>query len=762
MTHSRGLLPLAAFPRNLRPVSEIAGVTSPNPSPLDTRDSGPRPGSPLWAYLTAVSAAGVLALVIAQVRPGLDGLAEAAKTPLLWLVLVLVVLGELRPVMVNSSASLVGGTPTSTMFAFAALMHYGLPTAALMQAVAVIVTGLAHHRAWHRILFNLATVMLACTAAAVVLGAFGIRPSPGSAWVPDGAGIPAIVLAGLAYFVVRGWLVCGAVALHERRPVGRVIRASIGPQSLGYGALLGLAPLVAVVMAHSPALIPLFIAPLIAIYFTAMLSLRRDHQATHDGLTGLPNRKMLILRTEEALTEARGSLTNAVRRERGSRWMHRKVEEEPVAEPTGDDENAARRHLGRAQQRVGLLLLDLDRFKEVNDTLGHPVGDRLLQIVAHRLTHSVRPGDMVARLGGDEFAVLLPSIRDAHAAREVASRLRVALTEPVRLEGMTFDIDASIGIALYPDHAPDFELLLQRSDVAMYLAKEGRTGVEFYVPDKDRNSPERLSLLGDLRRAVDSGELGLHYQPKVSLDDGRVESVEALLRWWHPARGSVAPADFIPLAEQSYLMREITRNVIERALEQADRWWREGIEVPISVNVSARDLLDSSLPEQLEAGLGEYGLPAAAIQLEVTERILMTDQAYTADTVRTLAGLGIQLALDDFGTGYSSLVRLQRLPVAEVKIDASFIRRVEESADDERIVQSIIDLVRSLGLRSVAEGVESAEVAARLHKMGCHAGQGWWLAKPLPPEEATVWLRSRLSEAFTERPKDAARLAPRH
>lgn len=720
MTHSRGLLSLAALSRSLRSVSELAGVTSPHTSPLDTRDTGPRPGSPLWAYLTAVSAAGVLALVIAQVRPGFGGLAEAASTPLLWLVLVLVVLGELRPVMVNSSASLVGGTPTSTMFAFAALMHYGLQTAALMQAVAVIVTGFAHRRAWHRILFNLATVMLACTAAAVVLHVFGIRPSPGSPWVPDGAGIPAMVLAGLAYFVVRGWLVCGAVALHERRPVGRVIRASIGSQSLGYGALLGLAPLVAVVMAHSPALIPLFIAPLVAIYFTSMLSLRRGHQATHDGLTGLPNRKMLTLRTEEALDEA------------------------------------------RPDERVGLLLLDLDRFKEVNDTLGHPVGDRLLQIVAHRLTHSVRPGDMVARLGGDEFAVLLPSIRDAHAAREVASRLRVALTEPVRLEGMTFDIDASIGIALYPDHAPDFGLLLQRSDVAMYLAKEGRTGVEFYVPDKDRNSPERLGLLGDLRQAVDSGDLDLHYQPKVSLDDGRVESVEALLRWWHPARGPVAPADFIPLAEQSYLMREITRNVIGRALRQADRWWREGIEVPISVNVSARDLLDSGLPEQLESGLAEYGLPAAAIQLEVTERILMTDQAYTADTVRTLAGLGIQLALDDFGTGYSSLVRLQRLPVSEVKIDASFVRRVEESADDERIVQSIIDLVRSLGLRSVAEGVESAEVAARLHKMGCHAGQGWWLAKPLPPEEATVWLRSRLSEAFIERPRDAARLSPRH
>ncbi|MEV1199616.1 putative bifunctional diguanylate cyclase/phosphodiesterase [Microbispora rosea] len=686
-------------------------------TPVDTRDTGPRPGSPLWAYLTAVTAVGGTALAIAQVRLGFGELGELARTPLFWMLTVLVVLGELRPVMFSSS-TLVGGTPASTMFTFAVVMYQGLPTAALMQAVAVVVSGLVHRRAWHRVLFNLAQVTLACTAAAAAFAAFGAHPAPFAPWTPDGGDIPAIALAAGAYFAVRAVLVCQAVALHERRPLGRVMKASIGPQALVYGALLGLAPLVVVVMAHSTALVPLFVAPLTAVYFTATLSLRRDHQATHDGLTGLPNRKMLILRTEEALAEA------------------------------------------REHERVGLLLLDLDRFKEVNDTLGHPVGDRLLQIVAHRLTHSVRPGDVVARLGGDEFAVLLPSIRDAHAAREVASRLRVALTEPVRLEGMTFDLDASIGIALYPDHAPDFELLMQRSDVAMYLAKEGRTGVEFYLPGKDRNSPERLSLLGDLRRAIDADELELHYQPKVSLDDGRVESVEALLRWWHPVRGPISPAEFIPLAEQSYLMRELTQHVIGHALRQAARWWHAGLDVPVSVNVSARDLLDSSLPEQLESGLEKLDLPPEAIRLEVTERILMTDQAYSADTIRTLAGLGIQLALDDFGTGYSSLVRLQRLPVSEVKIDASFVRRLGESPDDERIVRSIIDLVRSLGLRSVAEGVESPEVATLLREMGCHAGQGWWLAKPMPASETTTWLRGRLSAAFRERENGGARLAP--
>jgi len=718
MTPSRSLMSFA-LPRWLTPSAEAAAQPR-DPVGLarmtETRDMRPRPGSPLWTYLTGVIVAGLVAIAVAQTRLGLGELTQAAREPLPWILLAFAVLGELRPVMVTSAPQ-TGRVPTASMFTFAALMYYGLPMTVLLHTAAVFISGLVHRQSWQQVMFAVAQATLAGTAASVVFGAFGIHPSPGAPWTPDGGDIPMIVLAGAAYFTVRTLLEFVAVALHERRPFTRVLRTSLGPQVLGHGTLLGLAPLVAVVMAHSAALVPLFVMPLAAVYLTASLSIRRDHQATHDGLTGLPNRKMLILRTEEALAAARDG------------------------------------------ERVGLLLLDLDRFKEVNDTLGHPVGDRLLQIIAYRLTHSVRPGDMVARLGGDEFAVLLPSIRDAQAAKEVASRLRVALSEPVRLEGMTFDLDASIGIALYPDHAPDFELLLQRSDVAMYLAKENRTGVEFYVPGKDRNSPERLSLLGDLRRAIDAGELELHYQPKVNLADGRVEGMEALVRWSHPERGPISPADFVPLAEQSYLMRELTHIVLRRALDQAARWWRDGLEVPVSVNVSARDLLDTGLPEQLEAGLAELGLPARAIQLEVTERILMTEQAFTAETIGTLARLGVELALDDFGTGYSSLVRLQRLPVSEVKIDRSFIRRIAESREDERIVRSIVDLVRSLGLRSVAEGVESHEIAVRLRKLGCQAGQGWWLAEPMAADEATVWLRARLSSAFLDRPRDGARLA---
>ncbi|MEV0230392.1 EAL domain-containing protein [Nonomuraea sp. NPDC050786] len=666
--------------------------------PTDTRDTGPRVGTPLWAFLAGITVIGFTALVVATLRLDAAGLLGLARTSLFWMLSVLTILGELRPVMV-SSATAVGGTYPSTMFTFAVLLHYGLPVAVLMQAVAVAMNGVVTRKSWHRVMFNIAQSTLALTAAAVVLGLFGIVPSPALPWVPGGGDLPAIALAGVAYFATRATLVCGAVALHERRSIARVLKATVGPQALVYAGLLGLAPLVVVVMEHSPGLVPLFVAPLTAVYFTATLSMRRDHQALHDELTGLPNRKMLIVSTEEALAEA------------------------------------------RQEDRVGLFLLDLDRFKEVNDTMGHPVGDRLLQMVAHRLTHSVRPGDVVARLGGDEFAVLLPSIRDAHAAREVAARLRAALTEPVRLEGMTFDVDGSVGIALYPDHAPDFELLLQRADVAMYLAKEGRSGVELYQPDKDRNSPERLNLLGDLRRAIDSRELRLHFQPKVSLETGAVQGVEALLRWHHPVHGPIPPSEFVPLAEQSYLMRPLTAYVIEAALEQGARWWHTGMRVPISVNISARDLLDSALPERLEEGLATYGLPPGAIQLEVTERILTGDQAYTQETIKALATLGVPLALDDFGTGYSSLIRLQRLAVSEVKIDASFVRRIAESEDDDRIVRSIVDLVRSLGLRSVAEGVESDEVAMRLAEMGCDMGQGWLFGRPMPAADATVWLR---------------------
>jgi EAL domain-containing protein (putative c-di-GMP-specific phosphodiesterase class I) len=308
------------------------------------------------------------------------------------------------------------------------------------------------------------------------------------------------------------------------------------------------------------------------------------------------------------------------------------------------------------------------------------------------------------------------------------------------MEGMSFEIEASVGIALYPDDATGFELLMQHADVAMYLAKERRSGVERYVAHSDRNSPARLALLGDLRRGMDRDELELHYQPKVVLETGHTAGMEALVRWQHPVRGLMTPEEFVPLVEQSYLMRDLTFQVVNRAMAQASEWRHNGLPVQVSLNVAGRDLLDSSLAETIGRGLERYELPPEALLLEINERVLTSEPAYAAAAVEALAALGVALSLDDFGTGYSSLVRLKRLPVREVKIDASFISRLLDSADDEVIVQSIVDLVRALDIDSVAEGVESAEVAAALRVMGCKAAQGWHFSKPLNAASATAWL----------------------
>jgi diguanylate cyclase (GGDEF)-like protein len=384
--------------------------------------------------------------------------------------------------------------------------------------------------------------------------------------------------------------------------------------------------------------------------------------------------------------------------------------------------------------------LDLDRFKEVNDTLGHQMGDRLLGHVAARIRGALRPSDVVARLGGDEFAVLLPSISDAAGATEVALRIQAALSEPYNFEGVLLELEASIGIALYPDHGADVSQLQRSADVAMYLAKDERSGIEVYSADKDQNSTTRLGLLGSLRQGIEGGQLELHYQPKVALSSGAVVGVEALVRWRHPHRGLIFPDEFIPLAERSGLMHRLTAYVVDAALEQAARWWAVGLEIPVAVNVSARDLHGTMLAETVGRGLARHGLPASALRLELTERVLMSEPARVADTLGALERLGVQLSLDDFGTGYSSLVLLQRLPVSEIKIDRSFVKRLLTSPDDTKIVRSIVDLAHALGIEAVAEGVETEEVWDLLDELGCDSAQGWYASRPLPADRATEWL----------------------
>jgi diguanylate cyclase (GGDEF)-like protein len=678
----------------------------------DSRDVRPRIGSPLWAYMALVTAAGLGVLVAAAASVPAGGLARLLAEPLFWAVAGLALLAEIRPIVVPGRSCPDYGTAALT-FSFAALLYWGFPVGALLRCATVLVAALVARRAVFRAVFNVAQLTLSLGAAGLVLSAAGTHPQPLAPWLPEGGQLLAVAFAAIAYCAVNLVLVDVAVALHSRAPVTATLRAGLPSQAFVNLVLLSAAPLVAVVMGRSALLVLLFLLPMSAIHASAAMSVRREHQAHHDELTGLPNRALLLRRTDDALLE-----------------------------------------VARSGGRAGLLLLDLDRFKEVNDTLGHPVGDALLRVVAHRLTHSVRPGDLVARLGGDEFAVLLPSAAGESVAGEVAVRLRAALAEPIRLAGISFRIQASIGIALYPDDATTVEVLLQRADVAMYLAKERRTGIEVHAPDADRSSSARLSLLGELRRGMDRGELELHYLPKVFLADGWAGGMEALVRWRHPRLGMIMPADFIPATEQSCLMRDLTTYVVDAALAQAARWRQDGLPVQVSVNLCARDLLDGGLADMVARGLHRHGLLPGELMLDINEAVLADGPARGAGALAALAALGVPLSLDDFGTG-SSLVRLRRLPVSEIKIDAPVIARLLDGPDTRLIVKSLVDLVRALGIRSVAEGVESADAAGALAAIGCDAAQGRYYGGPLDPAAATTWLADHLRPAARPRPGGA-------
>jgi diguanylate cyclase (GGDEF)-like protein len=458
-------------------------------------------------------------------------------------------------------------------------------------------------------------------------------------------------------------------------------------------------------------LIPLLVFPLAAVYATAAMTRDRERESLHDLLTGLPNRRLLLEHTIEAIHEA-----------------------------------------GDTGSHVALFLLDLDRFKEINDTLGHRVGDDLLQLVGRRLTAVLRPGDVIARLGGDEFAMLVTHLDDPRAALDLAERVRLSLVEPFRHDDLSHEIEGSIGIAMHPAHGSDFETLLQRADVAMYVAKERGTGIQVYSTDIDRHSTVRLGMLAELRTALEQRDLELHYQPKADLRTGDVVGVEALLRWRHPTRGMVPPDEFLPLAEQTGLMRGITKFVLDEALRQLSLWWRDGLKIHCAVNVSARDLYDRGFAELLKSRIEQYDVPPRALMIEVTESSLMADPSRAASTLLSLAGLGVGVSLDDFGTGYSSLVHLKRLPVSEVKIDRSFVIRMDVNEDDAAIVRSIIDLAGALGLRTVAEGVETRDAWDRLAVYGCDAAQGWYLAKAMPADVVTDWLQDfrRVAPAANE------------
>jgi diguanylate cyclase (GGDEF)-like protein len=676
-------------------------------NPNDVRATKAQPGSALWIGMTLVSIAGMVVLVAAAVAA--HDPARQLKSPVFWLVAAMILAGEIWRIVTPGRSG--GESPAvSRTISVGAMLYWGFPVAVLLRAIAVVIVGLAHRNPVHRVVFNAAQLSLALGASWLVLWTAGIGPAAGGGnhFRPTAHYLGAVAVSAVAYFAVNFCIMTIVTSVRTRTPLKAVVKANLPYQAISHVVLYGSAPLVTVAMTtRSVLMVALFVFPVAAVYFSAAMSVKREHQANHDELTGLLNRKLLAKRSAEALSRA-----------------------------------------GTLGSKSGFLLIDLDRstgLKQVNDTLGHAVGDRLLQVVAHRLAHSVRPGDVVARLGGDEFAVLLPSVREAGAAREVASRLRAALAEPVRLEAMTFHVQASVGIAIYPDDASTFEQLMQRADVAMYLAKERHSGIERYKAQADRNSADRLTLLGELRDAIRDNEIELYFQPKIRLADEQVIGMEALARWTHPDRGLLNAAEFVGLAEQSHLTSELTEQVLDKALDQAARWRSDGLPVQVSVNLPARDLLSHRLVDLVSGALSRHGLPPEALRLDVNEQVLAGKADQSAEAVRALTDMGVGVSLDDFGTGYSSLAQLTRMGISEVKLDPALVSGVPDCPDRSMTVKSLVKLAQSLGITSIGEGVETPAAAEALRQLGCDGAQGWHFARPLSATLATQWLADHLA-----------------
>ncbi|MEH0546999.1 bifunctional diguanylate cyclase/phosphodiesterase [Streptomyces sp. B21-105] len=692
-----------------RPV--LAGGLAALPPGAPGAEADRRPSWPTLPTSVVTAAALVLGAGFSRAYADHHALFPSGTTGWALAVLAGVVVGHL---VLLGPARWWGGTGSGAALTLAVLLLYGWVPAGLVSLTVVVLVGIARRHRWRQGVLHGAVDVLGIGAGALLLAACGRIPSVEHPWTPGSWTVytgPQVVLVAVAYLAVTRVLLW---YLNAPRVGGlpTVARTALVRQGLVAVALLGIAPLICVVAVAKPILLPLFAIPLIALDSTLWMARARAEEQLRDPLTGLPNRQWLLERIWTALDDAE-----------------------------------------RIGARSALMLIDLDRFRSVNDTLGHLAGDRLLLQIADRLKLALPRGAEVARLGGDEFAVLLPVADSTTSATRVARSLVSDLSSPLDLDGLTLVLEASAGVAVFPDHALDAEGMLRRADVAMYQAKRDRTGVEVYESKRDSNTPDRLGLLGDLRRALDAHEVQLHYQPKVRFD-GQVAGLEALVRWVHPERGKVPPDEFIAIAESSGLMPHLTEYVLDTALGQVARWRAQGLFVPVAVNVSPRDVHTPGFAGSVAARLARHGVPAGALQLEITEHVLLEDPQRAADTLNALTGHGVKMSLDDFGTGYSSLVHLRRLPVSELKIDRSFVARLAVDAEDAEIVRCTVDLAHSLGLLVVAEGVEDDETWERLRDLGCDAVQGWLVAAAMPADETTAWLRARGARGW-QRPRAA-------
>ncbi len=648
----------------------------------------------LERFVAAVTLVGLIVVGVTM----LSELHSRARPAVVWELAILVVVGEMVPLRVPFRG---GGQEVtlSTTFVFALLLLGSPAIGLLAQVTASAASDLVGRKAWWKTLFNLAQYAIAVAAAAAILRNLGSHPiSVGSPITI--ATVMLVFASGVTLYLVNTLLIGAAIGLSEDIALGALLRDDMPFQAAVMCVLLSQAPLLVVALQRGHWLVPLFAPAVGAAYAHGRAAIQREHDATHDALTGLANRTFV--------------------------------------------QHQIKNELGTSQH-VAVLLIGFDRFREVNDTLGHAMGDRLLVESGRRLRERFEDVGVVARLGGDMFVVVAQA--DAAALRGLADLVLDTFAAPFDLDGLAFRLQASVGAAFSPDHGVTAELLTQHAEVAMYVAKERRSRFEAYAPTIDRYGPRRLALLGELAEAVDADQLVVHYQPIARLDTGLVTGAEALVRWRHPELGLVPPDHFIALAEASGTIVALTEFVARRAIEDCAAWRRGGHDLSVAVNLSPLVLHQPNLPDELLRLLDEHALPGSALKIEITENGAMRDPDLAREILGRLREHGIQIALDDFGTGHSSLAYLRRLPVDIIKIDKSFVFDMLTSDDDKAIVVSMIELAHSLGLTIVAEGVECETVWDSLLHLRADAAQGYYLSRPIPHDEFVEWLGAHIENS---------------
>ena len=629
-------------------------------------------------FVIATATAGIALVAWALAREA-GTLVENADATLL-LLAAAVLAAELFPLDVPSRDEQV---TFSTPFAFALLLDRGTATTVIVVPLMLLIADTIRRRRAERTLFNVGQYAICYALAGGVLGALGAGPGGGVR--PED--LPALAASGAVFMLVNTVLASAPPAFAHGATLSEEVRSDLGFQAWSTAVLVSLAPIVLIVVQQEPGLFPLIALPLAAIQLGARQAKINQHRARHDPLTGLPNRVLLQERVAASLAQAR-----------------------------------------RRGETVAVLLLGLDAFNEVNQTLGHGYGDLLLREVARRLDEAGRDQDLVARFGGDEFAVLTVPLTGMDEAERLAHELLEALRPQAHLGGIALDVRATVGIAVHPRDGDDAELLLVRAAMALHAGKQDGRPVLVYDHASDDHTPERLALAGELRHAIEAGQLLLSYQPKLDLRTGAITGVEALVRWRHPQRGVLMPDQFIGLAERTGLVRPLTHWTLEEAADQQMRWSAQGVDLTIAVNISAR-ALTPDLPGAVAALVTSH--PGARLEIELTETLMIEGASDAMAVVDALAATGVRLAVDDFGTGYSSLAYLKHLPVRELKIDRGFVTAMDTDAGDRAIVRATVDLGRRLGLDVVAEGVESETVLENLRALGCHFAQGFAVGRPM-------------------------------